>query len=271
MIAAGTLIALNGSSGAATVGGTLDDRKIAVRYFNVAGGDVAELQPAADRLTESLIRELSALRGLKVISRNGVASLRGADIPRDSVARVLSVGTVVEGTIEPEGAGSVRITVGCTTARAATWVTQDRCRPEGLAVLSRESAPARSLKLRERLGPVEVSEAVGTRSVSRGRCSIAPKAPPKGLRFGSAPRQRQARLQLAIGLSAAESATATGRPSLARVQVAYDRARPRGEDRTRWLDTAQQQKSFGPRRKQCTSARTPRRSDRAVTPRPGAG
>ena len=246
-IAAGLVLALKGTPGAAAVSTSLDDRKVAVRYFNVAGDDVAELQPAAERLTESLIRELSTVRALKVISRNGVTPYRGTDIPRDSVARALSVGTVVEGTIEPEGAGSVRVTVrlydrtGGNLGDPRTVVVSK----DSLFLAEESVARAVSTELRERLGDqIEVSEArSGTRSnVAWTLLNRAEGAHRDALRFGSANLDSaQARLSLADSvLRLAESADHDwAEPTLTRVQVAYDRARLlRGAERGQWLDTA---------------------------------
>jgi serine/threonine-protein kinase len=64
----------------------------------------------ADGLSEGLIRGLAEVRTLDVISRNGVALYRGDSIPRDSIARALKVGTLVQGTVEKE-AGGLRVTV----------------------------------------------------------------------------------------------------------------------------------------------------------------
>ena len=92
----------------AAAGGDFDPRRIAVLYFHdLGGGD--SLRFLADGLTEGLIRELGQVNTLQVISRNGVAPYRGDSIPRDSIARALRVGTLVEGTVEATG-GRLRIT-----------------------------------------------------------------------------------------------------------------------------------------------------------------
>lgn len=77
---------------------TEDPRRIAVTYFEHAGGSDAELLAAG--LTESLIDELTDVEALHVVSRNGVAPLRGrASFPTDSVGRALGVGTLVRGQV----------------------------------------------------------------------------------------------------------------------------------------------------------------------------
>ncbi|MBA2458371.1 MAG: protein kinase, partial [Gemmatimonadales bacterium] len=98
----GPTVALAGDGG-------LDAQRVAVMYFQDLGaGD--SLRYLADGLTEGLIRQLSEVQTLDVISPNGVAPYRGDSIPRDSVARALKAGTLVQGTVEPEG-GRLRVTV----------------------------------------------------------------------------------------------------------------------------------------------------------------
>jgi TolB-like protein len=127
-------------------------RKIAVLYFTSSGSD-GELATVADGLTESLIRSLKGAR-LDVISRNGVAAYRGGEIATDSIARALQVGTLVEGSIVPEGSDRVRVT---------TWLTDALGNDLGRRtnfVISRDSIFAAedvvagevSRKLREQLG-----------------------------------------------------------------------------------------------------------------------
>ena len=80
----------------------LDPRRIAVLYFNDLSKS-QELAYLADGFTEALIDQLARVQGLDVISKNGVALYRQADIPRDSVARALGVGTLIEGSLEESG------------------------------------------------------------------------------------------------------------------------------------------------------------------------
>ena len=68
-------------------------------YFQDLGGRDS-LSYLADGLTEGLIRQLSEVQTLDVISRNGVAPFRSDSIPRDSVARALKAGTLVDGGVE---------------------------------------------------------------------------------------------------------------------------------------------------------------------------
>jgi TolB-like protein len=82
--------------------GRLDSRRVAVLYFTDLSRD-SSLGHVAAGLTEGLIGELRKVRVLEVVSPNGVASFRGTDVPRDSVARALRAGTLVEGSVEPVG------------------------------------------------------------------------------------------------------------------------------------------------------------------------
>ena len=84
----------------------LDPRGVAVLYFEDLDGGLGFV---ADGLTEALIDRLSAVRALDVISRNGVEPFRESELSADSVARILSVRNVIEGSVEPRG-GEIRVT-----------------------------------------------------------------------------------------------------------------------------------------------------------------
>ena len=81
-------------SPASRIGSDSDPSRIAVLYFDDQS-EGGKLKFLADGLTESLIDELSAVKGLKVISRNGVAPFKGKNVPTDSVQRALKIGTIV--------------------------------------------------------------------------------------------------------------------------------------------------------------------------------
>ncbi|HEY8105194.1 MAG TPA: serine/threonine-protein kinase [Gemmatimonadales bacterium] len=109
----GAFMWLRGNGAAArkalTTGAGFDANRIAVLYFkDLSGKD--SLQPIAAGLTEGLIRELGQVPTLEVISRNGVAPFRGHDVPAESIAKVLRVGTLVRGEVEPSG-NRLRVTV----------------------------------------------------------------------------------------------------------------------------------------------------------------
>jgi TolB-like protein len=90
--------------------GGLDPARIAVLYFEDRSRD-GQLAHIADGLTESLIAELSGVGALDVISVNGALQFKDSALPRDSIARALSAGTVVTGTVEPER-DRVRVSIG---------------------------------------------------------------------------------------------------------------------------------------------------------------
>lgn len=77
---------------------TDDPRRVAVLYFDDASPDGA-LGHLADGLTEALIQRLSEVDALEVTSRNGVHAFRGRRVPTDSIARILQVGSLVDGSV----------------------------------------------------------------------------------------------------------------------------------------------------------------------------
>jgi TolB-like protein len=109
VVALGAWLALGGGGAGAPATGGFDLRRIAVLYFEDLSRDGA-LRHVADGLTEDLIAQLERVRGLDVISRNGVAPFRGTGTPRDAVARALGAGTLVVGSVEAGEGGRVRVT-----------------------------------------------------------------------------------------------------------------------------------------------------------------
>jgi serine/threonine-protein kinase len=98
-----------GAGSARSIRGGLDSRRVAVLYFTDLTRD-SSLGHVAAGLTEGLIGELRKVRALDVVSPNGVAPFRGSGVSRDSIARALHAGTLVEGSVEPVG-DRVRATV----------------------------------------------------------------------------------------------------------------------------------------------------------------
>jgi DNA-binding SARP family transcriptional activator/TolB-like protein len=86
-----------------------DPRRIAVLYLDDHSAD-GELAYLASGLTEMLINQLSQVRALDVVSRNGVRPYRDRAVPLDSLAADLRAGSVVEGSVQRSG-DSVRVTV----------------------------------------------------------------------------------------------------------------------------------------------------------------
>ena len=96
------LFGFRNSGGGTSAGVGLDARNIAILYFEDLSKD-KQLGYLADGLTEALIGSLSTVPQLKVRSRDGVEPFRGTTAPIDSIGRALQVGTVVRGSVEPEG------------------------------------------------------------------------------------------------------------------------------------------------------------------------
>ena len=96
--------------GAAAASGGLDPHSVAVLYFEDLSRDKS-LGFLADGLTEALISTLGQVQGLSVISKGGVQTYRGTPLSTDSLARVLRTGTVISGTIEPDGSDKLRVNV----------------------------------------------------------------------------------------------------------------------------------------------------------------
>jgi len=112
-----------GSAGPGTFEG-LDPRSIAVLYFESRGGGDS-LQHVADGLTEALIGELSGVRGLKTVSRNGVRPYRDTDVTPDSIARALQAGTLVMGTLW-QGGEELRLDVSMLNGTSGDEIAKTR-------------------------------------------------------------------------------------------------------------------------------------------------
>ena len=93
---------------------------IAVLYFDDRSPDHS-LRYLSDGLTEALIHELGTVKELHVTSRNGVMPFKGKDVAPDSIAKALSVGTLVSGTIAASG-DKIRVTVDMLDARTGNSI-----------------------------------------------------------------------------------------------------------------------------------------------------
>jgi TolB-like protein len=159
------------SAGLASAGSgatAFDPKRIGVLYFQSrSGGD--SLGYLADGLTEALIHELSSVKPLQVISRNGVALYKRALVPPDSIGRALRVGTLVSGTLAQSG-NRLRLAVSMINAGTGAEIastTIERPRAE-LFALQDDLAREVALFLRRRLGQeIQLAESrAGTRNVS---------------------------------------------------------------------------------------------------------
>ncbi len=131
---------------------SLDKNRIAVMYFENRG--LADsLGYLADGLTEALIHELSGVKGLQVISRNGVAPFRHSTVTTDSIGRALKSGTLVQGTVAQSG-DRLRVSVSLVNSANGDEIasqTVERPKSEVFA-LQDDVAKEVALFLRQRLG-----------------------------------------------------------------------------------------------------------------------
>ncbi|MEX2284806.1 MAG: hypothetical protein WEE89_20125 [Gemmatimonadota bacterium] len=87
----------------------LELHKIGVLYFEDYTPN-GQYKHVADAFTEALIDELSRVPGLTVTSRNAAARFAGSELPPDSIAHMLGVGTLVGGIVETRRDG-LRVTI----------------------------------------------------------------------------------------------------------------------------------------------------------------
>jgi len=219
---------------AAGGGGGLDRHRVAVLYFDDQSRDTS-LGYLADGLTEALIAQLAPVRGLDVISRNGVAPYRGVDVPRDSIARALGAGTLVAGSVEQAAGGPrLRVTVRLVDGASGADLRRQAFElPADAQLAIRDSiAQQAAVFLRERLGD-EIrlqEERAGTRNVDAWtlvqRAEKARKDASRAFRGddrGSAVRLAAEADSLLAAAERADPRWATP-PSL-RARVAYQRSR----------------------------------------------
>jgi serine/threonine-protein kinase len=170
LLAAGGWFAWQQTRAPATPEGLSGDyakSNIAVMYFEDRSPK-KELAYLADGLTESLIDELSAVPQLKVASRNASATFKDKIVPSDSIARVLKVGTVVSGTVEPTGDGGVRLTVRLDDALTNAQIGKTQLvQPAGNSLALQDSLARQvSFFLRKQVGQEiqDLTTKIGTRN-----------------------------------------------------------------------------------------------------------
>lgn len=227
----------------------LPTHRVAVLYFDDIS-PARDLGYLADGLTEALIQELSGVRGLEVVSRNGVEPFRATNVHVDSVARALNAGTLVQGSVSESG-DRLRVTVQLVDGERGTVIDAATVgRPRGeLFALQDDLAAQVSNFLRRRLGEeIRLAEMrAGTSSVEawehvqraeRLREEAAPIADVGNLEAAGRIYDRADSL-----LALAQAAdTAWVEPAVQRGWIAYERLRwfessdPGGEF-LRWLET----------------------------------
>ena len=212
-----------------TVGG-LDPRHVAVLYFEdlSAKRDLAYL---ADGLTDALIGELARVPGLTVVSKNGVAPYRSPDIPRDSIARALDAGTLVQGTVENVGARYRVTTRLIEGASGADFRRASFEQPKGNLLAMRDTLAGKVAEfLRERLGE-EVRLREERTETSNAAAWAAVQQAERARRDAVAPGATEvvtAQLYARADSLLAEAEALDGgwvEPIVQRARVAYDRSR----------------------------------------------
>jgi serine/threonine protein kinase/tetratricopeptide (TPR) repeat protein len=141
-----------GQSATASTPTSPDPTRMAVLYFSDRS-EQGTLRHVAHGLTEDLIDKLSTVSALNVVSPSGVRPYSDKDIPLDSIARSLRVGTIVEGSVERPGT-RLRVRVRLIDAATGQQIeTAQIERPWGdLFALQAELADSVSRFLRVRLG-----------------------------------------------------------------------------------------------------------------------
>jgi DNA-binding SARP family transcriptional activator/TolB-like protein/tetratricopeptide (TPR) repeat protein len=150
-----------------------DPLRIAVLYLD-DDSPSGELQYLADGLTEMLIHELSQVRALDVVSRNGVKPYRQGTVPFDSMVAQLRVGSVVEGSVARSG-DSVRVVVQLIDANTHSHLeSRVVTLPLGdLFVVQRAVSEEVSGFLRRRLGEQVRLQEAGTETRSQEALELA--------------------------------------------------------------------------------------------------
>ncbi len=233
VVVAGYVAMRSARAGREAGGSGLDPRHVAVLYFDDLSRDHS-LAYLADGITEALITNLSQVQPLSVISRNGVSPYRGEGVAVDSIARALSVGTVLTGSVEQRGDRfhvTVRLVEG---ASGADFKRASFDQPSGeLLAAVRDSLSGRVAEfLRERLGEeVRVRmERLGTSSVAAW--SLRQRAE-KSRKDAEAALQREQAETAFAAFHRADSMAALAEaadgswadPTVFRGQIAYRRAR----------------------------------------------
>ena len=130
----------------------MSSRRIAVLYFKDDSKD-GSLTHVASGLTESLIRRLSEVEGLDVISADGVAPYKNWVLGIDSIAHGLNAGTLIGGSVDANG-DQLRISTQLVDGESgATFLRESFQAPRNALLAARDSlAGAVAYLLRQRLG-----------------------------------------------------------------------------------------------------------------------
>lgn len=130
----------------------MDANRVAVLYFEDRSL-TGELGYLCEGLTEGLIRELTGLRALRVLSEDAVRPARDRTVRLDSLAQALGAGTIVTGNLRMEGS-DVRVSVHMLDGATGDQIAADVfTRPQGEPLAIADELAARvAAALRRRLG-----------------------------------------------------------------------------------------------------------------------
>jgi serine/threonine-protein kinase len=217
----------NGGSTAA--GGGLDARDVAVLYFEDRTPDL-ELEYVADGLTEGLIQRLSRVPQLNVVSRNGVLPFKRGLVASDSVARLLEVGSLIEGVVDQVG-DRVRVSIYLLDGNSGATVYREGFEIPAADLLAAQDSVVEmaSSFLRQRLGEEVRLRTQQAATSSLDAWSLVQRA--EGARKEALASRRRDPGRAAAELSRGDSLLAIAReadpdwiePPLLRGQLALDR------------------------------------------------
>jgi TolB-like protein len=129
-----------------------DLRQVAVLYLDdVTAG--ATIGPVADGITEGLIAALRQVNELSVTSRNGSRQVRNLDIGPDSIAKILEVGALIDGTVDEVG-DELRVSIRLLEGTTGTPLFRETYSwpSDQVAEVGTELAQEVASALREQLG-----------------------------------------------------------------------------------------------------------------------
>ena len=131
---------------------------------NVSGG--AQRDDFADAMTEQLITELSAVRSIRVISRNSAMRYKGSTKSVPEIARELNVDGIVQGSVARSG-DRLRVTVHLIdgTSGRQEWSDAFDCDVRKLSSLQSQVAQAIAGEIRAAVSPEDVKRFTASRPV----------------------------------------------------------------------------------------------------------
>lgn len=231
VVLAGGLAAWRMTAGksASPVNAGPEARRIAVLYFE--SGDSA-LVPVADGITEALTRSLSTATTFTVVSQSGAVAFRGTSVGKDSIARALRAGYLVDGSVDAEG-DKVRVSLRLLDASGARLQSAAFTVPAANVVASRDTVAqkARDLIVRQlgtefQLGAERAETSSEDAWILSQRGEAARRAmEAASARSDSADIDRQYRAADSLFAAAAKDDAKWAEPEARRALLAYRRAR----------------------------------------------